>query len=138
MPSTVSSPPPFQCDVGKSPHREIGSGSLEVDGVEAPLPEPARDTLQHLAPLLPGGDRIVLVEAADVDDLLPELAERGLRVEVGVHELRPLRGRPGRDAPVHRALVDHRRPLLDAWEDVAPEAPRIQVVEEMGCDRTAE
>jgi len=122
MPSTVSSPPPF----------------LEVDGVEVPLAEPARDALQHLAPLLPGGDRIVLVETADVDDLLPELVERGPGVEVGVHELGPLRGRPGRDAPVHRALVDHRRPLLDAREDVASEALGIEVVEEMGCDRTAE
>ena len=61
-----------------------------------------------------------LVEAKDVDELLPERGDRALVVEPGVHEPRPLRSRPRNDAPVRRPRVDHveglarRRQLIHA------------------------
>src|SRR5947199_392053 len=83
---------------------------------------PMRHPLQHAASLPPGGLGIVFVQPAHVHDLLPELVERGLRLEVRKDELSPLVGRTWRDAPVDRALVDDRRPLLDTREDVPAQA----------------
>ena len=87
------------------------------------------------------GDRdlgIVFVQAADVNDLLPELVERDLRLEVGKDELSPFLGRPWRYAPVDRALVDDGRPFLHTGEDIPAEPFRVQVVEKMRRNRAAE
>ena len=100
--------------------------------------EPLRDPFQDAASLPPGGLGIVFVQAADVNHLIPEPLERGLRLEVRKDELRPLVGRPRRHAPVDRSLVDNRHPFLHTRIDVAAEPLRIQIVEEVRLDRTAE
>ena len=53
----------------------------------------ARGGRQRVGALVPGRDRVRLVEPADVRDLLPELVERLVGRQVGEDELRP---RPGR------------------------------------------
>jgi hypothetical protein len=73
-----------------------------------------------------------------VEDLLPEPVERVLRLELRVYELRPPQRRTRRDAPVDGALVDDSRVFLDAREDVAAEAVRVEVVVEMRLSRAAE
>ena len=122
----------------QQPDRQVGPGPFEVDRVEIPFGQTLRHPFQDSASFPPGGLGIVLVQAAHVHHLVPELVERSLRLEVRIDELGPLRGRPGRHAPVDRALVDDRRPFLHARKDVPAEPLRIQVVEEVRLDRTAE
>ena len=109
-----------------------------MDRVEPALGELLGDALQRVAPLAPRRLRIVVVHPADVEHLLPELLHCLGRLELGVHELRPLLGRSGSDAPVDGAIVDHLRPLLHARKDVAAESFGVEVVVQVRCDRAAE
>src|SRR5439155_16603243 len=117
---------------------QVGSRPLEVDRVEMQVAQPLRNPLEGAASLAPGSLGIVFVQAAHIYDLLPELVERGLRLEVGENEPGPFLGGPRRYAPVDRALVDDRRPFLHPGEDVPAEPRRIQIVEEMRLERAAE
>ena len=64
-------------------------GSLEADRIEAVLGQPGRQRMEGLRAFPPGRDRIVLVEPADVAQLLGQPGEGRLAVEVGMHELGP-------------------------------------------------
>ncbi len=82
--------------------------------------------------VVPGGDRIGLVQAEHVRELVGQLRER-LAVEVGVDLRRPGRRRVGDDRPVRGAVVDDRARLLQARQQVAAGACRVEVVEQPGC-----
>ena len=87
----------------QQPDDEVGAGALEVQRVEAALGQPLAGADERVGALAPRGDRVVGVEAADVDELVDELRERGVVVEVGVDQPRPRQARAGADAPVGRA-----------------------------------
>ena len=97
--------------------------------VEVERAEPLADAGQLGHPLRPRRARVGLVEAADVDDLLPELPVGGVRVELRMHEPRPAWRRRGDARPVRRARVHHRADLGEARHAVAAGAPRVEVVE---------
>src|ERR1700694_324503 len=109
-----------------------------MDRVEMQFGQTLRHPLQDAVSYLPGGLGIVFVQAADVNHVIPELFERGPRIEVRIDELSPFLGRTGRYAPVHRALVDDRRPFLHTRKDAPAEPLRIEIVEEVRLDRAAE
>ena len=60
----------------QQPDRQVGPGPLEVQRVEPPLVQPLGRRGERVGPLVPGGDRVGLVEPADVGDLLPQPVER--------------------------------------------------------------
>ena len=117
---------------------QVCAGPFKVDRIELSLGQTLGDTRQRVGAFTPGFGRIILVEAANVDDILPELAEGRVRLELRVNELRPLLCRSRSDTPVHGSLVDHLRPLLDPRENVTAQPLLVQAVEETGFDRAAE
>ena len=123
---------------GQQSDRQIGAGPDEVNRVESSFGETRSCVLQRFVAFVPRCLGLLVVEAADVQDLFPELVERRLWLEVGVDELGPLGSRCRGHAPVHRPLVDHRRPLLHPREDVPAEPLRIEVVVQVRSDRPAQ
>ena len=111
------------------PDRQIGARPLQVERVEAALGHPVGARDDRLHPLVPRLDRIVAVEPEHVDHLVPELVERRLGLELGVHPLRPVEvgRRPG--GPVRRALVDDPRHRGDVRQHVAPRASGVEALE---------
>ena len=89
-------PPPIDdLDAGLDPRAramlaQVGAGG-EVERVEVSFAEPAAGLLQFAAARRPGGDRVVAVQPAGVLDLLPQPAQRLVRLQVGVFERRPFR-----------------------------------------------
>ena len=86
----------------------------------------------------PGGDRVLLVEAQDVQELLLELGQRGVGLEVGVDELGPRRRRAGQDRPVDLAAADDLAGLADRRQAVAAGAHGVEVVEQARGDRAGQ
>ena len=86
--------------------------------------------MQRLLALAPGGDRIVLVEPADVRQLLRQPGERRLALELGMDERGPGLGRERHDRPVDEPLVDDHEPLADIGELVAAGSSRIDPVQD--------
>jgi hypothetical protein len=109
-----------------------------VEEVEAAFVHLRGDALDLRTACAPRRHRVVLVQPAHVFDLLPELLERRVGVEVAVDERRPVAGRRGRNAPVHRTCVEHLVPLLHAGVDVAAEALGIDVLEQARRGRRRE
>jgi pyrimidine operon attenuation protein/uracil phosphoribosyltransferase len=81
---------------------------------------------------------IGLVEAADVDDVLPEPLERLVGVEIRVDDLRPAAGRVGRERPRDRPVVDRLERLLDRRQSILSGARRVDAVEQPGRDHRHE
>ena len=86
--------------------------------------------MQSLLALAPRGDRIVLVEPADVEQLLRQPGERRLAVELGIDEVGPGLGGERHDRPVDEPLVDDLEPLLKIGKLVAAGALRIDAVQD--------
>ena len=89
MPSAVSKRAACQEVPGSRPTVSSVPGPVVVERVEAALGEALGDRDERVGALAPGRHRVVLVEAQDVQQLLLELGQRGVLVEVGVHERRP-------------------------------------------------
>jgi hypothetical protein len=123
---------------GKQADRQIRPRPLEVQRVEAASVQPPRRRSQRAGPLVPGRDRIGLVEPADVLDLLPEPVERLVRREVGEHEPGPRVGRARDDRPVRRSLADHGQDLLREGKLVAAGTVRVEIVEQARRRRPGE
>ena len=118
--------------VRKKADDEIRARPLEVERVEPGPLEPPRDVVQLFPSRRPGRDRVRLVEAAHVRDLVPQAFE-GLRPrQVGVDELCPLEGRRRDDRPVDETLVDDREHLLDERQLVAAGAIGVEPCERVG------
>jgi hypothetical protein len=81
---------------------------------------------------VPGRGGIGLVEAADVDDVLPESLERRVGLEVRVHDLRPAARRVGRERPRDRPVVDRLERLLEGRQPVLAGARRVDAATS-GC-----
>jgi hypothetical protein len=116
----------------------VGARALVVEGVEPALGQPVGGGDEEVRALAPGGDRVLLVEAADVHQVALEPRQRLLVREVRVHEPRPCRRRARRDRPVGRAVVDDLPRLLQGREAIAPDAGRVQVLHQPGSDRAGE
>ena len=113
----------------QEPDREIGSGAVESESVEAAVVEAARPLVQVLAVRLPGGDGIVLVQPHRVGDGLPEALHVGLAEDL----LRPALVRGRHDRPVVHLLnrVLHR--LLAQLDHARPADPRgVEVAHQIG------
>ena len=97
MPSAVEKRAACHCAPWKQADREVGARAGVVEGVEAALGELAGHLDEAVGAGAPGGHRVVLVQAQDVQELLLELGQRGVGLEVGVDELAPRRasGRAG-------------------------------------------
>ncbi len=123
----VGSEPP---GARQQPDRQVGAGAPEVERVEATLRHPVGARDDRLHPLAPRLDRVVAVEPEHIDHLVPELVERFLRLELGMHALRPagVGRRPG--SPVRRALVDDPRHRGDVRQQVATRASGVEALED--------
>src|SRR5439155_1433216 len=83
-------------------------------------------------------DRVRLVEAADVEHLLPEPLDGLVLRQIGMNDARPF-GRHARDdRPVRRARVDDGERAADRGEGVSTGAGRVDAVEDAGRDRRIE
>ena len=82
-PSTVAQRAILQIERRQQADRQVGPLALEVDGVEIGVVQRLGRTLELVDALLPCLERIGLVEAADVPDLLPQPLERRIVVQVG-------------------------------------------------------
>ncbi len=88
--------------------------------------------------LHPGRRRVVLVEATDVRDVLPQRFVRCLRLEVGVDELGPGRGRNGDDAPARRHAIDDHAGFGEVRQEVASCTRGIEPGQRIGSLRSGE
>ncbi len=126
-------PPSFaKRELGSRPTREVRAGAHEAEGVEVERVEAAGDLPDLLDPLVPGGGGVGLVQAADVDDVLPEPCERFVGVELRVDDPRPGTRGVGGERPRDRAVVDHLEHLLDGRQLVAAGAAGVDAVEQAG------
>ena len=101
--------------------RQLGSGPAQFDCVEAVSGQPCGVVVQSRHALIPGGERVGLVEAQHVLKLAPELLIRLVRRQIGMDERRPRRMRRRDEAPVGRALADDLECLLHARQHVLAE-----------------
>ncbi len=128
IPSTVSKRAACQADEPQQPDRQVGAGALVVERVEALRREALGAAHERVGPCPPRGDRVVLVEPQDVQQLVLEpLEPLALRVEVREHELGPHRRGTRADRPVRRAVVDDLDALLDRRQPVAADAHGVEV-----------
>ncbi len=97
---------------------QVSAGPVQADRVEPSLAQRLRSLLDGGHALVPGGHRIVGVEATDVGDRLPEAVVRLVRLEVGIDDLGPPRGRRGGDTPVRRAGVHDPAGLRQVRQEV--------------------
>ena len=102
---------------------------MQADRVEAPFGERRGHAHEGCEALLPGGDRVGLVEAADVGDLTPQPFERRVGLQARVDEHRPIAGGPGHDRPVGGARVDERHRLGQPGEHVERDQLGVDPVE---------
>ena len=79
MPSTVEKRAAIQRELGQQADGQVGARALVVQRVEAARGEPLGHGDELVRARAPGGDRVLLVEPADVHDLLPELGQRRRR-----------------------------------------------------------
>ena len=93
MPSTVSPPAVSHWASGKRPTTRSVPGPSKWSASSPASPEPPRDVVQLLPSRRPGRDRVRLVEAAHVPDLVPQAFEGLGARQLGVDELRPVEGR---------------------------------------------
>ena len=135
MPSTRREARGHEARGRQQPDGEVGARAVEVQGVESPGADALGGLDELVGARTPGGHGVVLVQAADVDDLLGEPGQRRVGVELGVHELRPRGRRAGHGGPVRRAVVDDLAGLAQEGQLVAPDAGRVEVVEQAGSDR---
>ena len=70
--------------------RQLGSRPAQFDRVEAALRQPRSGVVQHRHALVPGRDRVGLVEAQHVLKLAPKLLVRLVRRQVGMDESSPM------------------------------------------------
>ncbi len=106
--------------------------------VEARPVERIRGGADMVHPRPPRRDGIVLVEPADVRDLLPQPRERVRRIQRRMDERGPLRCRARRRRPVGRAGVDDGDRLGQERQPVASDALGIEVVEQPRRGRAGE
>ena len=123
---------------GQQPDGQVGARALVVQRVEAALGQALGGRDEEVRARAPGGDRVVLVEAADVEQVASSCASAASGVEVGEDDLRPRGRRAGRDRPVRRAVVDDLAGLLERREAVAADARGVEVLEQAGGDRARE
>ena len=90
------------------------------------------DAFSPIDTLVPGGDRIGLVEPQDVPELGPEALVGFVGAKPGEDHLRPVGMRAGNDAPVRGAVVDHSHRLLDPGQEIPPETGAVEAVESVG------
>ena len=124
--------------VRKEAHDEIRARPFEVERVEPGPLEPPRDVVQLLPSRRPGRDRVGLVEAAHVPDLVPQAFEGLGACQLGVDEQRPFEGGRRHDRPVDETLVDDREHLLDERQLVAARAIGVEPCERIGRRRAGE
>ena len=80
--------------------REVGARAGILQRVKALAVQPFGALAQHGIVLLPGGDRVVLVDARGREDRVGQLCHRDVLRVVRKHLLRPGRARIGDDVPV--------------------------------------
>src|SRR5438094_284862 len=97
----------------EEPDGQVGTRTGEPQRVEAALGEELRSTAQDIDVLLPGGERVRLVEPAGEGDRLPEPIDVGLTE----HLLGPAFRRRADGEPGAGLLVDqlHGRPPNRRW-----------------------
>ena len=113
----------------EQPDGQIGSGPVEPERVVPLLREPLGIRLQGLGALDPRLGRVVLVEAADVRDVLPQLRVCGFPLEVGVDELRPRPRWHRDDVPARRHTVHDFAGLREIRQQVAAGACGVEPLE---------
>jgi hypothetical protein len=113
----------------EEPDGEICAGSVEAHGVEPELVQPLGAGLESGDVLVPGLDRVLVVEPARVGDGVPE----PLQVRLAEHRLRPTLGGRGDDRPVHESLVGLAEVLGDQLPGPStPDAVLVEVAEQIG------
>ena len=110
----------------EQPDGQVGSGPVEPERVVTLIREPSGVRLQGRGALDPRLRRVVLVETADVRDVLPQLLVGGFPLEVGVHELRPRPCRHGDDVPARRHAVHDLTGLREIRQQIAAGACGVE------------
>jgi hypothetical protein len=118
--------------------RERGTGTLELDRVEAARIERSRPLLQLARALVPGSSRVGLVQAQDVPEVLPEPLVGVLLRQLRVDEGGPGARGNGHTAPVRRPLADDAADLLQPRQLVATAQDRVEAGERVRCDDASE
>ena len=139
MPSAVEKRAAMPARAREQADGQVGARAAVVQRVEAALGQRARrrrPACRRARARRPTG--FVLVEPQHVQELLLELGQRGVGLEVGVHELGPGRRRAGQDRPVELAAADDLAGLADRGQAVAAGAHRVEVVEQARGDRAGE
>ena len=93
MPSAVAKRAACHVAPWKQADGQVRARAVVVERVEAALGELAGDLDEPVGARAPGGDRVLLVQPQDVQELLLELGQRRVGLEVGVDELGPRRRR---------------------------------------------
>ena len=122
-------------DVGSSPTRRSVPGPSKCSASNAQRGQPRGGARQHVLALAPGRHRVVLVQTADVQDALPELRHRLIRLGVGEDERGPWRRRARHRGPVRRARVDDLGRLAQEGKLVAAGPRGIEVAQHAGHRR---
>ena len=118
----------------QEPDRELCPGPVEANCIETALAQARGDRMEGLVAVAPGGDRVVLVEAADVHQFFREPGEGRVTSEVREDQIRPGLGWEGHYRPVDEPLVDDHESLLEIGKLIAAGALRIDAVEDPGRD----
>ncbi len=137
-PSTVSKRAAMKRLLGSSPTVRSVPGPSKCSASKAPRGDALGGGDERVGARSPRGGRILLVQAADVDELLGQSGERRVVVEVGVHEPRPREARARADRPVRGRVVDDLAGLADERQLIAAGARGVDVLQQAGGDRPAQ
>jgi hypothetical protein len=124
-------------DAGQQPDRQVGSRSEIVQRVQLGLGEARRGRCEGVRARSPGRDRVVLVQPADVRDLLPQQIQGISPREAGVDQRCPRFTGPGENRPADRPVGDHLDPLPDR-DRIATDPTRVDAIEQARGRRAAE